>query len=96
MTAQLKHYLYTGFLTIPSDNGPYGGAAREFGNQGRPDMGNPGPCRGELSEVTEGSIRTAAIIRWPGRVKPDTTAYAMFSIMDFLPTFASHDRRHAG
>jgi arylsulfatase len=51
-------------------------------------MGNSGPFRGELGEVTEGSIRTAAIIRWPGQVKPDTTSYAMFSIMDFLPTFA--------
>ena len=51
-------------------------------------MGNSGPFRGELGEVTEGSIRTAAIIRWPGKVKPNTTSYAMFSIMDFLPTFA--------
>jgi len=51
-------------------------------------MGNAGPFRGELGEVTEGAIRTAAIIRWPGHVKPNTTSYAMFSIMDFLPTFA--------
>ena len=52
-------------------------------------MGNSGPFRGELGEVTEGSIRTAALIRWPGKVKPNTTTYVMFSIMDFLPTFAS-------
>jgi arylsulfatase A-like enzyme len=51
-------------------------------------MGNSGPFRGELGEVTEGAVRTAAIIRWPGKVKPNTTSYAMFSIMDFLPTFA--------
>jgi arylsulfatase A-like enzyme len=75
-------------VVFASDNGPYGEAAREFGNQGTPDMGNSGPFRGELGEVTEGAIRTAAIIRWPGRVKPNTTSYAMFSIMDFLPTFA--------
>jgi arylsulfatase A-like enzyme len=75
-------------LIFASDNGPYGEAAREFGNQGTPDMGSSGPFRGELGEVTEGSIRTCAIIRWPGQVKPDTTSYAMFSIMDFLPTFA--------
>jgi arylsulfatase A-like enzyme len=31
---------------------------------------------------------TAAIIRWPDKVKSSTTSYAMFSIMDFLPTFA--------
>jgi arylsulfatase A-like enzyme len=75
-------------VVFASDNGPYGEAAREFGNQGTPDMGNSGPFRGELGEVTEGSIRTAAIIRWPGQVKPSTTSYAMFSIMDFMPTFA--------
>ncbi len=75
-------------VVFASDNGPYGEAAREFGNDGTPDMGNAGPFRGELGEVTEGSIRTTAIIRWPGHVKPDTASYAMFSIMDFLPTFA--------
>ena len=26
--------------------------------------------------------------RWPGKVKPGTSSYAMFSIMDFCPTFA--------
>jgi len=76
-------------VVFASDNGPYGEAAREFGNQGTPDMGNSGPFRGELGEVTEGAIRTAAIIRWPAKVKPNTTSYAMFSIMGFLPTFAS-------
>jgi arylsulfatase A-like enzyme len=75
-------------VVFASDNGPCGEAAREFGNQGTPDMGSSGPFRGELGEVTEGSIRTAAIIRWPGHIKPDTTSYAMFSIMDFMPTFA--------
>jgi arylsulfatase len=75
-------------VVFASDNGPFGEAAREFGNSGTPDMGSSGPFRGELGEVTEGAIRTAAIIRWPGKIKPDTTSYAMFSIMDFLPTFA--------
>ena len=76
-------------VVFASDNGPSGETVREFGNHGTPDMGSSGPFRGELGEVTEGSIRTAAIIRWPGKVKPNTTTYAMFSIMDFLPTFAS-------
>jgi arylsulfatase A-like enzyme len=52
-------------------------------------MGSSGPFRGELGEVSEGSIRTFAFIRWPGHVKPDTTSYAMFSIMDFMPTLAN-------
>ncbi|SLM49505.1 Arylsulfatase A family protein [Nitrospira japonica] len=76
-------------LVFASDNGPSGEAFREFGNNGTPDMGSPGPFRGELGEVTEGSIRTFCFIRWPGHVKPGTTSYAMFSIMDFFPTFAA-------
>ena len=76
-------------LVFASDNGPSGEAFREYGNLGTPDMGSPGPFRGELGEVTEGSIRTFCFIRWPGHVKPNTTSYAMLSIMDFFPTFAS-------
>jgi arylsulfatase len=76
-------------LVFASDNGPSGEDFREYGNQGTPDMGNSGPFRGELGEVTEGSVRTFCFIRWPGHVQPSTTSYAMFSIMDFFPTFAS-------
>jgi arylsulfatase A-like enzyme len=75
-------------VVFASDNGPTVSTMREMGNLGTPDMGNSGPFRGELGDATEGSIRTAAIIRWPGKVKPGTSTYAMFSIMDFLPTFA--------
>jgi len=76
-------------LVFASDNGPWGWSGREFGNLGSPDMGSPGPFRGDLGEATEGSIRTFCFIRWPGQIKPYTTSYAMFSIMDFLPTFAA-------
>jgi arylsulfatase len=75
-------------LVFASDNGPQGETAREMGNQGTPDMGNSGPFRGELGEVTEGSIRTFCFAHWPGKIKPGTSTYAMFSIMDFMPTFA--------
>jgi arylsulfatase A-like enzyme len=73
-------------VVFASDNGPQGSVVREFGGS-MPDMGSPGPYRGELGDVSEGSIRTAAIIRWPGRIGP-RSSYAMFSIMDFFPTFA--------
>ena len=65
-------------LTAPS--------SRAFGGD-MPDMGSSGPYRGALGDVSEGSIRTAAIIRWPERIRP-RSSYAMFSIMDFFPTFA--------
>ena len=54
-------------LVFASDNGPQGQTAREMGNQGTPDMGNSGPFRGELGEVTEGSIRTFCLVRGPAR-----------------------------
>ena len=75
-------------LVFASDNGPQGETAREMGNQGTPDMGNSGPFRGELGEATEGSVRTFCFMRWPGKIKPGTRSNAMFSIMDFFPTFA--------
>lgn len=76
-------------VVLASDNGPWGWSGQTFGNLGSPDMGNAGPFRGQLGEATEGSIRTFAFIRWPGHIPPHTTSYAMFSIMDFLPTFAA-------
>jgi arylsulfatase len=56
---------------------------------GAPDMGSNGPFRGDLGEATEGAVRTFCIIRWPGHTIPGSTSYAMFSEMDFMPTFAS-------
>jgi len=73
-------------VVFASDNGPQGEVVREFGGD-MPDMGSPGPYRGELGDASEGSIRTAALIRWPGQIRPRST-YVMFSIMDFFPTFA--------
>jgi len=51
------------------------------------NWGSAGPWRGELGDAWEGSIRTVGIIKWPNRIKP-RVAEGMFSIMDFLPTFA--------
>jgi arylsulfatase A-like enzyme len=38
---------------------------------------------------TEGSMRTCAIVGRPGRIMAGATSYAMFSIMDFMPTLAA-------
>ncbi|MGA3212140.1 MAG: arylsulfatase [Terriglobales bacterium] len=76
-------------VVFASDNGPCCWDLKNMGNLGSPDDGSAGPYRGELGEATEGAIRTFCFIRWPGHIAPNTTSYAMFSIMDFLPTFAS-------
>ena len=51
-------------------------------------QGDNGPFRGELGDAYEGSIRTAGMIKWPGKIKP-SVSNEMFSIHDFLPTFAN-------
>jgi arylsulfatase A-like enzyme len=76
-------------VVFASDNGPTGMAFQNWSPLAEPDNGNAGPFRGALGEATEGSIRTFAFIRWPGHIQPNTTSYAMFSIMDFMPTFAA-------
>ena len=76
-------------LAFASDNGPQGETAREWGNEATPDMGNSGPFRASWAKPPRARSAPFAFVRWPGHVKPDTTSYAMFSIMDFLPTFAS-------
>jgi arylsulfatase len=73
-------------VVLASDNGPDGSGARTFGGD-MPDVGSSGPYRGALGDVSEGSIRAAAIIRWPERIRA-RSSYAMFSIMDFFPAFA--------
>lgn len=52
-----------------------------------PDGGTSGPFRGELGSAWEGSLRTAGMIKWPGKIKPGVTN-GMFSTMDFMPTIA--------
>ncbi|MGB7747480.1 MAG: arylsulfatase [Verrucomicrobiia bacterium] len=78
-------------VVFASDNGGTGQYFKNWDSSGlgAPDMGNNGPFRGDLGEVTEGAIRTFCLMRWPGHIAPGSSTYAMFSIMDFLPTFAS-------
>jgi len=78
-------------LVFASDNGGTGQyfMAWDRLGLGAPDMGSNGPFRGDLGEPTEGAVRTFCIIRWPGQIKPGSTSYAMFSTMDFMPTFAA-------
>lgn len=50
--------------------------------------GDAGPFRGELGDAYEGSIRTAGMIKWPGKITP-SVSNEMFAIHDFLPTLAN-------
>lgn len=51
--------------------------------------GSNGPWRGNFSTPPyEGSYRTLAMIRWPGRVPAGVVTEEMFAAIDWLPTFA--------
>ena len=66
-----------------SDNGP-------VNHNGKDDdyLGSaPGPFRGEVGDVLEGSLRVPGMIRWPGKI-PARKSNGMVAIHDFLPTFA--------
>ncbi|MDQ6436590.1 arylsulfatase [Mesorhizobium sp. LHD-90] len=44
------------------------------------------PFRSEKDSNWEGAFRVPAMIRWPGKVKPDTISTEMFSGLDWFPT----------
>ncbi|GAA1390056.1 arylsulfatase [Catellatospora chokoriensis] len=51
--------------------------------------GSNGPWRGDFfTPPYEGSYRTAAVIRWPGRIPAGRRSQEMFCAVDWLPTFA--------
>jgi arylsulfatase A-like enzyme len=53
-----------------------------------PDGGTT-PFAGAKGEVTEGSFRVPAIIRWPGHVKPGTVSNGIMSGLDWFPTLVA-------
>jgi arylsulfatase len=65
-----------------SDNGPMRSGLEPYHN------GDPGPWTGELGSVFEGSLRTAGMISWPGRIQPFVSD-ELFHAMDFFSTLAN-------
>ena len=53
-----------------------------------PDGGTT-PFAGAKGQVTEGSFRVPAIIRWPGRVKPGSVSNGIISGLDWFPTLVA-------
>ena len=61
-----------------SDNG----AAPNRGGSNR-------PLRGFKGSHLEGGIRVPCVMRFPGRIRPNTTSYQVGSNLDFMPTLAA-------
>jgi len=53
-----------------------------------PDGGTT-PFKGDKGDVTEGGFRVPAVVRWPGKVKPNQVINGVMSGMDWLPTFVA-------
>ncbi len=45
------------------------------------------PFRSEKDTNWEGAFRVPAMIRWPGKIKPDEVSNEIFSGLDWFPTF---------
>src|SRR5690606_29692016 len=70
-------------VVFATDNGPdrEGGYNPEFVNSN-------GPPRGIKRDLYDGGIRTPAIVRWTGTVKPGQVNDQVWAFEDFLPTAA--------
>ena len=73
-------------VIFTSDNGPetlnrYKSANRSYGS--------PGSLRGMKLHVTEAGYRVPGIIRWPGKVTPNSVSDVPISTLDFLPTLCA-------
>lgn len=76
-----------------SDNGPWNQDKYTKKKKGHPTgsifWGDAGPLRNGKGSPYEGGYRLPCIVRWPGRIPAGRTSDAIFSTIDFMPTFAS-------
>lgn len=67
-------------VIFASDNGP--------GTTFEPYFNTNGAYRGNKGSFYEGGIRTPLIVKWPGKVQPNSVSDLQVYFPDFMPTFA--------
>lgn len=76
-----------------TDNGPWNQPAYTNNKKGHPEgstfWGDSGPLRDGKGSCYEAGVRVPCIVRWPGKVPVNAKSKAIFSTLDFLPTFAN-------
>ena len=76
-----------------SDNGPWNQPAYTDRKKGHPKgsifWGEAGPLRAGKGSCYEAGVRVPCIVRWPGKVPAGMVSDAIFSTLDFMPTFAA-------
>lgn len=82
-------------VIFTSDNGPWNQPSYTMsqGRAGHPEgsvyWGDSGPFRAGKGSLYEGGMRVPCIVRWPGKVPANRVSDAIFSTLDFMPTFGS-------
>jgi len=73
-------------VIFSSDNGP---EAMAYNRIRKFDHRSAGPLRGVKRDLWEGGHRVPMIVRWPGRVKPETVNGELISQVDVVATLAA-------
>jgi arylsulfatase A len=68
------------FVFFTSDNGPEGDGVTT------PGRGSSGGLRGRKRDLHEGGIRVPGLVRWPGKIAPDSTCGTPVIGSDVFPT----------
>jgi arylsulfatase A-like enzyme len=70
-------------VMLSSDNGPHkeGGHDATF-------FQSSGGLNGTKRDLTDGGVREPFLVRWPGKIKPNTVSEHVSGFQDFLPTAA--------
>ena len=84
----LRHDTIVIFTT---DNGPWNNFQEVLRKKhnGAIAWGSSGPLREGKGSTYEGGLRVPCIVRWPDRVPAGRVSDAIFSTLDFMPTFAT-------
>ncbi|MDO8541202.1 MAG: sulfatase [Opitutaceae bacterium] len=78
-------------VVFTSDNGPWSNNQERLGprHNGEIAWGSSGPLREAKGSSYEGGSRVPCIVRWPGQVPAGRVSDAIFTTLDFLPTFGT-------
>ena len=78
-------------VIFTTDNGPWNNFQEVLRRKhnGQVAWGSSGPLREGKGSTFEGGIRVPCIVRWPGHVPARRVNDAIFSTLDFMPTFGT-------
>ena len=78
-------------VIFTTDNGPWNNFQEVLRRKhnGAIAWGSSGPLREGKGSTYEGGLRVPCIVRWPGHVPKGRVSGAIFSTVDFMPTFAT-------